>query len=65
MRLVPNLTSAAILDQLTREAEAAWGAARLPAQEPTLAAAAAALYELARRPLDLRDDEPDFIGEAE
>jgi hypothetical protein len=65
MRLEQTRARAELLQQLTREAEAAWGAARLPALAQALDTAAGALWELAQRPLDLRADEPDFIAEPE
>jgi hypothetical protein len=51
-----------VLEQLTREAEAAWGAERLPALAQVLDTAAGAVWELAQRPFGLTDEEPDFIA---
>ena len=65
MRLDPTLTRHDLRAQLEREVAALWGAERLPALAPTLDTTAGALYELARRPLGLRDDEPDFVDEPE
>ena len=65
MRLDPTATQADVLDELTREAEATWGTERLPALQPALEGAAAALWELARRPFEVEAEEPDFIGAAE
>jgi hypothetical protein len=61
IRLDPLLTQAQVRELLAREAEAAWGAARLAELASALDAAAAALWELAQHPLEPRDDEPDFI----
>ena len=65
MRLDRALSQEEFLQQLTGEAEAVWGAERLPGLGPTLATAAGALWELARRSVDVAGEEPDFIGEAE
>lgn len=48
MRLDPEATQDELLRQLEREAEAAWGPARLAALRPTLQATAEALSTLLR-----------------
>jgi hypothetical protein len=58
-------SQAAMLEMLTRAAEAAWGAERLEALGPLLDASAAALWVVAQERLDFADAEPDFIGGAE
>jgi hypothetical protein len=63
MRLDSTASQAQVLATLTREAEAAWGAARLPTLGPTLEGVAAALWELSHRPFEVEAEEPDFIGE--
>jgi hypothetical protein len=65
MQLDAMTSRAQILESLTRSAEAAWGAPRLAALEPTLDAVATALWELAQQPLGPLDVEPDFISGAE
>jgi hypothetical protein len=65
MRLEAVRSRGEVLAQLTREAEAAWGAERLPALAQALDTAAGAVWELAQRPLGLTDEEPDFIAEQE
>lgn len=65
IRLDPSLTQAQVRELLAREAEAAWGPARLPELASALDTAAAALWELAQRPLEPRDDEPDFIYQSD
>ena len=65
MRLDPTASQADILAELTREADAAWGAERLPELQATLEGVAAALWELSRRPFEVEAEEPDFIGGAE
>jgi hypothetical protein len=65
MRLEAVRSRAEALAQLTREAEAAWGAERLPALAQALDTAAGAVWELAQRPFGLTDEEPDFIAEPE
>ena len=62
MRLQGVQSRAEVLEQLTREAEAAWGAERLPALAQVLDTAAGAVWELAQRPFGLTDEEPDFIA---
>jgi hypothetical protein len=63
MQLDAMASQAAVLEGLTRAAEAAWGAERVAAIQPALEAAAAAVWELAQQ-LELADAEPDFIGGA-
>jgi hypothetical protein len=62
MRLDPTADQPEVLAALTRDAEATWGAARLPELQATLEGAAAALWELTHRPFEVEAEEPDFIG---
>jgi hypothetical protein len=62
MWLDPQAGQAQVLAALTREAEASWGAERLPELQTTLDGLAAALWELSRRPFEVEAEEPDFIG---
>ena len=64
MRLDPTASQPDILAALTHEAEATWGAERLPALQATLEGVAAALWELSHRPFAVEAEEPDFIGGA-
>jgi len=64
MRQDPAASPAAVLAALTRAAEGAWGAERLPALQATLEGVAASLCELSSRPFEIEADEPDFLGGA-
>ena len=62
MRLVPGMTRDEALEALRAAAARTWGAERQAALEPALETAAGALARLAASPLDLLEDEPDFVG---
>lgn len=61
MRLDPTASQQAMLAALTREAEATWGAERLPDLQAMLEGVAASLWELSSRPFELESVEPDFV----
>ncbi|HLH22558.1 MAG TPA: hypothetical protein VK066_08545 [Chloroflexota bacterium] len=61
MRLDPTASEAQMLAALRRDAEATWGAERLPALGPALEALASALWELSRRPFEVEAEEPDYV----
>ena len=62
MQLDAAGSQGAVLEALTRAAEATWGGERLGALQPTLEMAAAALWELAQQPLEPTGVEPDFVS---
>ena len=61
MRFDPSLSKEHYREGLTAEAEAAFGADRLPELQASIDGAANALWLLGQQPLDLTDAEPDFI----
>jgi len=64
VRLDPTASQQAVLAALTREAEATWGAGRLPELQTMLEGVAGSLWELSSRPFEVEAEEPDFLGGA-
>ncbi len=62
MRFQPGSSRDEFLAELRQRSERTWGVQRTADLGPALEAAANSLWRLAQVPLELLDDEPDFVG---